>query len=121
MNERYSPDRMLEYLGALEQMEAERSGDEMFPFLKAFFYVRLFQLPVAGPAQRMALGSALHFLERQYNTLQSRDLWFQLYLQVFGTRRTDDADYVWVTDQLVHSPNPIISVYAQLEQLLRAS
>ena len=65
---------------------------------------------------RAAILPALHFLERQYDSLDDRTLWSQeFWLLLLDTH--DGRDDSWKLEQMAHSRNPVIAAYAAMERL----
>jgi hypothetical protein len=124
---RSSKEWTAQYYEALKLIESwqpeEEASEEDYSFMCAVYYANLLDVVVDGPVHQNALSSALHFLEQQYGSLENRGLWFQEFRQLFSSFRLSSAnpDQAWLLDQLVHSRNSVISVYAQIEKLLRKS
>jgi len=114
------------YFAALKLMEswaseAAASPDDASFTLAAEYFVLLKAAPSAVD-QRSAEASFLHFLERQYAPTGNRGLWFvEFHLLLDRARSQSGSDQGWLSDQLIHSRNPVIAVYAQIEKALGKS
>jgi hypothetical protein len=115
------------YYAALKLMESWSTQEEASPEDAAFtlateYFVLLREFP-NGAAQMSAAGSFLHFLEQQYDPAGNRSLWFLEFHLLLNRARSSngDSDQAWLLDQLLHSRNPVIATYAQVEKLLGQS
>jgi hypothetical protein len=98
----------------------EEASPAEYSYLVAANYAGLIDIVASSQAHRSALSSALHFLEEQYHVLNDRNLWWAEFQMLFSGARVSasNSDKVWMLDRLVHSSNPVIATYAQLEKLL---
>jgi hypothetical protein len=115
------------YYEALKLLESgpteEEASLDHFASQRTVEYLSLLDLLPAGITQRDTLESCLHFLEQQYAPAGDLDLWFSEFdLLLFGSRHDHGAaEQTWLLDELVHSRNPVISVYAQADKLFGLS
>jgi len=117
------------YLEILELLDSWKVEDEASPedywFEAATTRFSLVSDVPEGPAPRNVMENLLRFMEQQYDSDDNRGLWSLEFGHVVAlTRPTSEIrpqDRAWFLDLLVHSHNPAISLYAQMEKLLGSS
>ena len=62
------------------------------------------------------------FIESYYPSIQNPNLWFTMFRHMLYTARFSDdpKNKAWILNELAKSENPIIAVYAQLEERIGA-
>ena len=80
-------------------------------------YQSLAELAPAEDRRNRAMESHLRFLEQRYAATESRNFWFAAIRTVFDRIKAsrDEREKAWILGHLTRSPNPVISLYADLE------
>jgi hypothetical protein len=109
--------KLRQYLSALADWTG---GDDPVEFFqaKSDFYGELFELAPNGPERAMLLSSLLMWLQQNGYQRDHRVEWFYpvntLLIQAFA----DPHGMQTTIRELLNSPDPVVSFYAQLEQVL---
>jgi hypothetical protein len=72
-----------------------------------------------GPPKENVMGRYLNFLETRYAETANRNLWFTQMQALLRTAHwtQDPAERAWILERFGRSANPIISLYAGLEEI----
>ena len=109
--------KMRQFLSALSDWKGDDDAAECFRF-KSQFYGELFSLAPAGPNRDLLLSSLLAWFERCGYQREHRAEWFYpvntLIILEFANSRTAQP----TIQELLSSPDPVIALYARLEQVL---
>ncbi len=112
------------YMDLLKLIEGWKETEEDSPedhlWMVAHTYALLANLVPPGTPRDNAMGLYLTFLETRYNATEHRNLWFGLVRQMLSAARynKDPKDREWILNRLVRSANPVIALYADLDQRL---
>jgi hypothetical protein len=122
LEERSSQNWLERFDDASKLVHALKESDEASP--EAFFCEKsdalniLAALAPPSPTRDRAMEEYREFLEDYYPSIQNPNLWFTMFRHMLYTARfaDDPKERVWISEQLARSSNPIIAVYAKLEQ-----
>jgi hypothetical protein len=109
--------KLRQYLAALADWTGDDDPVEYFQF-KSRFYSELFDLAPNGPERELLLATLLTWLQQDGYRHDHRAEWFypvnELIVQAFA----DPLAMKTTVRELLRSADPVIALYAQLEQLL---
>jgi hypothetical protein len=88
--------------------------------MKASVYETLAKQVPPGPRQDAALRTFISFLEHSYSLVENRNEWFAEFQFALPriSRASTPKDANRVLSEMVRSTNPVVSLYAQAEQLV---
>lgn len=109
--------KLRQYLSALADWTGEDDPVEYFQF-KTRFYSELFNLIPNGPERDMVLGTLLAWLQQNDYQRDQRAEWFYAVNMLLAHAFGDPGGMKATVRELRRSQDPVIALYAQLEQLL---
>ena len=111
-----TPEWTSRYMELWALMESWKPAEEAPPEAYSLLILTDFSALLAVTPDKAAMTRAIHFVEQQYDTPGSHLTWF-VELRMISDHAQDGP---WLTEQLVQSRNPAVSVYGQLKRLLGA-
>ena len=109
--------KLLQYLAALADWTEDDDPDEYFDF-KSRFYTELFHQTPSGPQRDLLLSTLLGWLQQSGYQHNHRAEWFYPVNALIIRTFADPAGMQATMRDLRRSSDPVIALYAQLEQLL---
>jgi len=102
--------------------ENDEPSPEAFFCEKADALNLLATLVPPGPTRDKAMDEYREFVESYYPSIGNPNLWFTMFRHMLYTARFSDdpKNKAWILNELAKSVNPVISVYAQLEERVGA-